>query len=73
LIRGLLLLHEVTYVVCPTVPSHGPDFVRAWLDLCRRSGLYGFLADGFLEDALRARRVEIAEEPSVLAASTPRA
>jgi hypothetical protein len=55
------------------LPSPRTGFCPGWLDLCRRSGLYGFLADGFLEGALRARGVEIAEEPSVLAASTPRA
>ena len=64
--RGLLLFHEATHVLCPTDPAHGPSFVRAWLDLCRRSGLYGFLADSFLEPALRAEGVAIAAEPSPL-------
>jgi len=67
LIRGLLLFHEVTHVLCPTDPAHGPAFVRAWLDLCRRSGLYALLADTFLEPALRAEGVAIAADPSPLA------
>jgi len=67
LIRGLLLFHEVTHVLCPTDPAHGPAFVRAWLDLCRRSGLYELLADTFLEPALRAEGIAIAAEPSLLA------
>lgn len=67
LIRGLLLFHEATHVICPTDPAHGPTFVRAWLDLCRRSGFYRLLADWWLESALRAEGVAIAEEPSTFA------
>lgn len=47
LIRGLLLFHEVTHVVCPTDPPHGPDFVRAGSTsagarACTASWLTGF-------------------------------
>lgn len=72
LVRGLLLFHEVTHVVSPTDPPHGPAFVRAWLDICRRSGFYGFLADTWLERALLAEGVEIAAEPSAFALASPR-
>jgi hypothetical protein len=71
LVRGLLLFHEVAHVVCPTDPPHGPAFVRAWLDLCRRSGFYEFLADSWLESALLGHGVAIDEEPSPLAPPRP--
>lgn len=67
LTRGLLLFHEITDVLAPTPEApHGPEFVRAWLDLMRRSPFYE-LAAGSMESALRVYGVPIGDTASRLA------
>lgn len=72
LVWGLLLFHEVAHVLQPTLDSpHGPEFVRAWLDLMRRSPLYGITADS-IEATCRLVGVPISPAPSSLAVPPPK-